>query len=56
MKLYQNIKTKDLVVVREQYEYGSVKIKHLHAPVWETLTKEAFESQYKEITSEEELL
>jgi hypothetical protein len=56
MKLYQNIETKDLVVIREQYEDGSVKIKHLHAPVWEKLTKEAFESQYKEITSEEELL
>jgi hypothetical protein len=52
MKLYQNNETKELVVIREQYEDGSVKIKHLNSPVWETLPQITFESQYHEVEEE----
>jgi hypothetical protein len=52
MKLYQNNETKELVVIREKYEDGSVKIKHLHSPVWETIPWILFESQYHEVEEE----
>lgn len=54
MKLYQNKETKELVVIRERTE-DSVKIKHLHAPVWETITLEQFNEQYHEIESEDDI-
>jgi hypothetical protein len=55
MKLYQNNETKELVVIREQYEDGSVKVKHLHAPVWETLTLEQFNEQYHVVEEEDDM-
>lgn len=55
MNLYQNNETKELVVIREQYEDGSVKIKHLNSPVWETIPQIVFEDSYKEIESEDDI-
>lgn len=55
LKLYQNKETDELAVIREQYEDGSVKIKHLNSPVWETIPQILFEEQYKEIESEEDI-
>lgn len=54
MKLYQNNETKELVVIREQTE-DSVKVKHLHAPVWETLTLEQFNEQYHVVEEEDDI-
>ena len=54
MKLYQNNETKELVVIREQTE-NSVKVKHLHAPVWETLTLEQFNEQYHVVEEEDDM-
>ena len=54
MNLYQNNETKELVVIREQTE-DSVKVKHLHAPVWETLTLEQFNEQYHVVEEEDDM-
>lgn len=55
MKLYQNNETGELAVIREQYEDGSVKIKHLNSPVWETIPQIVFESQYHEVEKEDDI-